>query len=142
MKTKIYITTETFPALTAFLQKGLEQKMRFFIYDENDLIKNRLWTFSSAVFLPNVINNDAILQKHQVPVVISTDADAVMLDNYSRIIYECSSACEGIHSGGAIFSQNKEDAINTMAMNSLQSTDCNIFIKNENKWNKVTSLQP
>ena len=85
---KIYISQESFPALVAVLQKGNSQGVNFFIYDTQNLLQNRIWTFSSQVFIPNVKSDDALLKKYQVPVVISTDIAEKLLDGYTPIFYE------------------------------------------------------
>ena len=143
MKTRIYITTETFPALVSFLQKGIEQKMKFFIYDEQDLIKSRLWTFSSTVFLPNVTSEDQILQKHQVPIVICTNPSTLALSDYHCVIYESNNIIPSLNLSKAVFfTQEKSSAKEIIQKISVKNEDCEIFIKNESKWNKLTSLQP
>jgi hypothetical protein len=143
MKTRIYITTETFPALVSFLQKGIEQKMKFFIYDEQDSIKSRLWTFSSTAFLPNVSSEDSILQKHHVPVVVCTNLNTLPLDEYSCIMYESVNITTSLNlSKTVFFIQEKSSAREVIQKIGIKNDDCEIFIKNESKWNKLTSLQP
>ena len=85
---KVYISQESFPALLSVLQKGNSQGVKFFIYDPQNLLQNRIWTFSSAVFIPNVKSDDALLKKYQVPVVISKNIEEKSLDSYTRIFYE------------------------------------------------------
>ena len=85
---KIYISQESFPALTAILQKGISQGTHFFVYDSQNLLQNRVWTFSSQAFIPNVKSDDKLLKKHKVPVVISTDISEPSLEGYTRIFYE------------------------------------------------------
>ena len=143
MKTRIYITTETFPALVSFLQKGIEQKMKFFIYDEQDLIKSRFWTFSSTVFLPNVTAEDQILQKHHVPIVICTNPNTLPLSDYYCVIYESKNIIPSLNISKAVFfTQEKSSARNIIQKIGVKNDDCEIFIKSESKWNKLTSLQP
>jgi hypothetical protein len=143
MKTRIYITTETFPALVSFLQKGIEQRMKFFIYDEQNLIKSRLWTFSSTVFLPNVTSEDSILQKHHVPIVICTNPNILPLADYCYVVYESTNAIQTFNTSNAVFfTQEKSSAREVMQKIGIKNDDCEIFIKNESKWNKLTSLQP
>jgi hypothetical protein len=85
---KVYISQEPFPALTAILQKGIAQGVNFFVYDSQNLLQNRVWTFSSQAFIPNVKSDDNILKKHKVPVVISTDTSELPLEGYTCIFYE------------------------------------------------------
>lgn len=85
---KIYISQESFPALTAILQKGISQGTNFFVYDSQNLLQNRVWTFSSQAFIPNVKSDDKLLKQHKVPVVISTDISEPPLEGYTRIFYE------------------------------------------------------
>ena len=85
---KVYISQEPFAALTAILQKGIAQGVNFFVYDSQNLLQNRVWTFSSQAFIPNVKSDDNILKKHKVPVVISTDTSELPLEGYTCIFYE------------------------------------------------------
>ena len=85
---KIYISQEPFPALTAILQKGISQGTNFFVYDSQNILQNRVWTFSSQAFIPNVKSDDKLLKKHKVPVVISTDINELPIEGYTCVFYE------------------------------------------------------
>ena len=99
---KIYISQEPFPALTAILQKGILQGANFFVYDSQNLLQNRVWTFSSQAFIPNVKSDDKLLKKHTVPVVISTNISEPPLEGYTRIFYETpfDKVCENTENTG------------------------------------------
>ncbi len=132
-KARVYITNETFPALTGFLQKGIERQMKFFIFDVNNLIQNRLWTFSSTVFLPNVKDNDPLV-KHSPSVIIANDVQSQVVDGYHVILFETSKITDNF----TAFVKTKSDAKNILE----NVTSWETFMKTNDKWEVVTSLQP
>lgn len=129
MKSKIYITNDTFSALTAFLQKGISQNIKFFIIDEGNLIQNRLWTFSSTAFLPNVLNEDPLLKKTQVPVIVSTK-NTQPPEEYTSVFFETK---PNNIENTIFFTQNESNGQNFSGQN------VDIFTKINNKWERVLS---
>lgn len=143
MKPRVYISNDTFSALVAFLQKGIDANLKFFIYDTQNLIQNRLWTFSSTAFLPNVKSGDAILQNHQVPIVIATNEGDKSLKDYETIFYECSvNSYKDLQNISAIFMKSKEEVKKALIVCNAEEQHCDIYYKGEKKWEKITSLQP
>ena len=126
---KIYISQESFPALTAILQKGITQGANFFVYDSQNLLQNRVWTFSSQAFIPNVKSDDKLLKKHKVPVVISTDISEPSLEGYTRIFYETPFENVGKFQGFIAFATSQ----GTIKPNSTTQ----VFQKIGNKWEEV-----
>lgn len=133
MNHRIYITNDTFTALTSFIKKGIEQNMFFFIYDTHDLIKNRLWTFSSTAFIPNINIDDPIAEKHKIPVIISNKNNVTAPDGYTKIMFEM----QNIENFDIAFVKNRMDAKSVI---SVTNKTFEIFEKDTNSWKKVTVL--
>jgi hypothetical protein len=134
---KIYISQESFPALTAILQKGISQGTHFFVYDSQNLLQNRVWTFSSQAFIPNVKSDDKLLKKHKVPVVISTDISEPSLEGYTRIFYETpfQDFVENVE-------ESSKNLVNFIAFVTSQgiikpNSTTQVFQKIGNKWEEV-----
>ena len=131
---KIYISQEPFPALIAVFQKGISQGTHFFVYDSQNLLQNRVWTFSSQAFIPNVKSDDKLLKKHKVSVVISTDISEPPLEGYTRIFYETPF--------GKVFENPSENTENFIAFVTSQgtikpNTTTQVFQKIGSKWEEV-----
>ena len=134
---KIYISQESFPALIAVFQKGISQGTHFFVYDSQNLLQNRVWTFSSQAFIPNVKSDDKLLKKHKVSVVISTDISEPPLEGYTRIFYETSfeHLLENVE-------ESSKNLVNFIAFATSQGTikpnsTTQVFQKIGNKWEEV-----
>jgi DNA polymerase IIIc chi subunit len=135
MKHKVYISPETFTTLTSILQKGLQQGLNFYIYDEADQIQNRLWTFSQSAFMPNVKSNDDLLKTTQVPIVISTQAQQP-LEHYKPVIYQSISGFVDVKEA-IIIVEAKHDLDKILNTLQIAAEACEIYIKNQNSWGKV-----
>lgn len=129
MNPRIYITPDPFPALAAFLQKGVSQDMKFFIYDTLNLIQNRLWTFSSTTFLPNVTAADPITKIHNVPIIIST-TNQDPPPNYICIMFEFQHVP---NFNGIAFVKQKNEAL---ALQTFTNTS-EMFEKTPSGWQKI-----
>lgn len=126
MQSRVYIAEDTFMTLVSFLQKGLEKELCFLIIDAQDLIKERLWTFSSSAFIPNVKSGDSLIKKHRVPVIISHSNDCEY-EGYSTIIFEPSTPFDNLCT---VFVKTKEEACRTIT----NKKEYTAFIKVNGKW--------
>lgn len=132
-KSRVYISQDTFSALVSFIQKGLEQNMYFFIYDCQNLIQDRLWTFSSTAFVPNVKEGDALIKKHRVPIIITTESASSVPNEYLPIAFEptqqlTTNLC-------TLFVKSKDEAKNRILQ---KKEEYEAFIKIDGKWQKTT----
>lgn len=135
MAHKVYIYSDTFATLTSILQKGLQQNLHFFIYDEADQIQNRIWTFSQPAFIPNVKFGDDLLKTTQVPVVISTEIRPP-LENYKPVIYGQISGFVDV-SEAIIIVEAKNNLDGILQNLKISSGDCEIYMKTQNSWGKI-----
>jgi hypothetical protein len=135
MKYKVYIYNDTFATLTSILQKGLQQGLNFYIYDEQDAIQNRIWTFSQPAFIPNVKADDDILKTTKVPVVISTIIQPP-IENYKVILYRSLSSAINIDEG-IIIVEAKNDLQKMIETMQIKPEDCEVYVKNQNSWGRV-----
>ncbi|MDA0617300.1 MAG: hypothetical protein O3A66_01095 [Proteobacteria bacterium] len=129
-KNRVYISEDTFSAFVSFIQKGLEQNMYFFVYDCQNLIQERLWTFSSTAFVPNVKEGDILIKKHKVPVIITTDVASIVPDEYLPIAFEPLTPPINLCT---VFMKSKEDAQSMI----LKKEKYESFMKADGKWQKI-----
>lgn len=136
MSYKFYIHNDVFSVLVSLLQKGLTHNSRFFIYDEMDSIQNRLWTFSSTAFIPNIKSNDTLAKQYQVPFIISIETSATVPDNYKPIIYQNITQKPPIDSG-IIILQSRDEITKITEIFQIKTNQCEVYIKNQNIWSSV-----
>jgi DNA polymerase IIIc chi subunit len=129
---KIYISEDTFSAFIAFIQKGLSSDMHFFVFDYQNILKERIWTFSSSVFIPNVKSDDNILKKHKVPVVISVNLNEKPPENTSVILYETISKEICVNNNFIAFVKSNDDK--KAIMQWIPKESVQIFQKVGIKW--------
>lgn len=133
---RIYIHENTLSSLLSFLQKGLEQKMKFFVYDPQDLIKDRIWTSIQTSFIPNVRAGDQIILKHTVPIIISINIEDKNPDGYVPIFYETTHCTK---ENFVAFVKTQDEAKKLCK----KKDEMQIFQKNDTKWQDITtSLLP
>lgn len=136
MSYKFYIYTDTFSVLVSLLQKGLTHDARFLIYDEADSIQNRLWTFTSISFIPNVKLGDPLTKQHQVPFIISTNINSEVPAGYKPIIYQNVTQKPPV-SGAIIILHSKDEIPKVMDICLAKHDECEVYIKNQNSWSTV-----